>query len=219
MSFVEIPAPHGRLEGLLWEVESPAAAAIVCHPHPQRGGTMHNHVTYRIARAFRDQRIAALRFNFRGVGRSTGSYDEGRGELDDARGALEYLLQKYPGLPQIAAGFSFGGRIALQLTLGDARLAKVLAVGLAVNLFDYGFIRQLRKPAAFIQAENDEYADLNTVRALIAQVPAPHQLFVLPGSDHLCTRWLKELEEVATRAVSWLLSVDHEAAERVERHR
>ncbi len=212
MSFVEIPAPHGRLEGLLWEVESPAAAAIVCHPHPQHGGTMHNHVTYRIARAFRDQRVAALRFNFRGVGRSTGTYDEGRGELDDALRALEYLLQKYRGLPLIAAGFSFGGRIALQLTLADDRLAKVLAAGLAVNLYDYGFIRQLRKPAAFIQAENDEYADLNAVRELVGQVPAPRELFVVPSSDHLCTRRLKELEEVASKAVRWLLSVDQEAA-------
>ena len=93
MSFVEISAPHGRLEGLLWDVELPVAAAIVCHPHPQHGGTMHNHVTYRIAHAFREHRVAVLRFNFRGVGRSTGSYDEGRGELDDARRALEYLLE------------------------------------------------------------------------------------------------------------------------------
>jgi alpha/beta superfamily hydrolase len=212
MSFVEISAPHGRLEGLLWDVESPVAAAIVCHPHPQHGGTMHNHVTYRIARAFREHRVAALRFNFRGVGRSTGSYDEGRGELDDAQRALEYLLEKYRGLPPIAAGFSFGARTALQLTLADDRVAKVLAAGLAVSLFDYDFIRKLRRPAAFIQAENDEYADLDAVRDLIAQVPPPHQLFVVPGSDHLGTRRLKELEEVASKAVGWLLSVDHEAA-------
>jgi len=212
MSFVEIPAPLGTLEGLLWDVESPVAAAIVCHPHPQQGGTMHNHVTYRIARAFREHRVAALRFNFRGVGRSTGAYDEGRGELDDARSALGYLLQRYRGLPLVAAGVSFGGRIALQLTLADARVAKVLAAGLAVRLFDYGFIRQLRRPAAFIQAENDEYADLDAVRDLIAQVPPPRELFVVPGSDHLCTGRLKELEEVASKAVGWLLSVDHEAA-------
>jgi alpha/beta superfamily hydrolase len=212
MSFVEIPAPHGTLEGFLWDVESPVAAAIVCHPHPQHGGMMHNHVTYRIARAFREHRVAALRFNFRGVGRSTGVYDEGRGELDDARSALDYLLQRYRDLSPLAAGFSFGGRIALQLTLADDRVAKVLAAGLAVRLFDYGFIRRLRRPAAFIQAENDEYADLDAVRDLIAQVPPPRELFVVPGSDHLCRRRLKELEEVAGKAVSWLLSVDHEAA-------
>jgi len=212
MSFVEIPAPHGRLEGFLWDVESPSAAAIVCHPHPQHGGTMHNHVTYRIARAFRDQRVAALRFNFRGVGRSTGTYDEGRGELDDAQRALEYLLQKYESLPLIAAGFSFGARIALQLALADARVAKALAAGLAVRLFDYGFIRQLRKAAAFIQADKDEYADLEAVRELIAQVPGPRELFVVPGSDHLCTGRLKELEEAAGKAVGWLLSVDQKAA-------
>ncbi len=216
MSFVDIAAPHGRLEGFLWSVESPRAAAVVCHPHPQHGGTLHNHVAYRIARAFRDQQVAALRFNFRGVGRSTGSYDQGHGELDDARVALRFLAAKYPGISLIAAGFSFGGRIALQLAVAEASVAKVLAAGLAVDLFDYSFVRELRKPVAFIQSENDEYGDLQKVRALIAQAPPPRELFIVPSSDHLCTGRLKELEGVASQAVRWLLSVDHEAADRVE---
>jgi uncharacterized protein len=217
MSFVDIPAPHGQLEGFLWSVESPRAAAVVCHPHPQHGGTMHNHVTYRIARAFRDQQVAALRFNFRGVGRSTGTYGEGAGELDDARSALAFLGKQYAGIPLYGAGFSFGGRIALQLADAEPRVVKVLAVGLAVALFDYSFVTRLRKPIAFIQSENDEYGPLPEVEALIAQVPPPRQLFVVPGSDHLCTGRLKELEEVASSAVRWLLSVDHEPAHRIER--
>jgi alpha/beta superfamily hydrolase len=217
MSFVDIPAPHGRLEGFLWAVESPRAAAVVCHPHPQHGGTMHNHVAYRIARAFRDQQVAALRFNFRGVGRSTGTYDEGRGELEDAHSALDFLEAQYPGIPLYIAGFSFGSRIALRLAVSESRIMKVLAAGLAVDLFDYGFIKELRKPAAFIQADRDEYADLPKVESLIAQVPGPRKLFVIPDSDHLCTGRLKELEEVASSAVCWLLSVDQEAADRIER--
>src|SRR5262249_44748181 len=158
-------------------------------------------VTYRIARAFRDRHVAALRFNFRGVGRSTGTYGEGRGELEDARSALEFLRPKYSGVPLIAAGFSFGGRIALQLAVADERASKVLAAGLAVDLFDYSFVRHLRKPAAFIQSENDEYGALDRVRELIAQLPAPRELFVVPSSDHLCTGRLKQLEAVAAQAV------------------
>ncbi len=217
MSFVDIPAPHGSLEGFLWAVESPQAAAVVCHPHPQHGGTMHNHVAYRIARAFRDQGVSALRFNFRGVGKSTGSYDEGRGELEDAHHALDFLQEKYPGIPLYIAGFSFGSRIALRLAVSEPRIERVLAAGVAVDLFDYSFIKELRKPAAFIQADRDEYADLSKVESLIAQVPGPRQLFVIKDSDHLCTGRLKELEEVATNAVRWLLSVDQKAADRIER--
>ena len=217
MSFVDIPAAHGKLEGLLWEVASPRAAAIVCHPHPQHGGTMHNHVAYRIARAFRDRAVAALRFNFRGVGRSTGIYDEGRGERQDAMLALDFLVERFPDVPAIAAGFSFGARIALQLGVDDARATKVLAVGLAMDLFDYGFVRNLARPAAFIQSENDEYGAVSKVRELVAQLRSPHQLFVVPGADHLCTGRLEQLEAAATEAVKWLLAVDDEPAHRVER--
>ncbi len=216
MSFVDISAPHGRLEAFLWSVESPVAAAVVCHPHPVHGGTMHNHVAYRIARAFREQHVSALRFNFRGVGRSTGTFDEGRGELEDARLALDFLEKQYPGVPLIAAGFSFGARIALQLAAGEPRVKKALAAGLALDLYDYGFVKEIHKPMAFIQSDNDEYGALPKVEALIAQIPPPRQLFVVPQSDHLCTGRLKELEGVANRSVRWLLTVDHEAAEGIE---
>ncbi len=204
MSFVDIPAPHGRLEGLLWTVDCPRAAAVVCHPHPQHGGTMHNHVTYRIAQAFRDAGVSALRFNFRGVGSSTGSYDEGRGELEDAKAALDFIAQQLPGEPITSAGFSFGSRIALKLA-ADARVRKVLAVGLAVDLFDFDFIKSLEKPKAFIQADRDEYGSLAKVKALLAEVRPPKKLFVVPECDHLATGRLEAFSEVARKAVSWLL--------------
>jgi alpha/beta superfamily hydrolase len=217
VSFVDIKATHGRLEGLLWAVDGARAAAVVCHPHPQHGGTMHNHVTYRLARAFRDHGVTSLRFNFRGVGRSTGVYDEGRGELADAVAALDFLQGLYPELPLYGAGFSFGARVALQLGASDARVKKLLAAGLAVSLFDYSFVTRLAKPIAFIQAERDEYGPLAKVEALLAEVPAPHKLFVVPASDHLCTGRLKELEGAASEAVRWLLAVDDEGARGVER--
>src|SRR5258706_104046 len=98
-------------------VQAARAAAVVCHPHPLHGGTMHNHVTYRLAQAWRDAGVACVRFNFRGVGRSTGAHDEGRGEVDDAAAALDWLAQQTPGVPLYASGFSFGSRAALALGL------------------------------------------------------------------------------------------------------
>src|SRR5688572_6016313 len=114
MSFVDLPAPHGHLEALFWRVEGARAAAAVCHPHPLHGGTMHNHVAYRIADAFRQAGVSTVRFNFRGVGRSTGTYDEGRGEVDDARAALDFLQREHPGIPLYLGGFSFGSRVVLK---------------------------------------------------------------------------------------------------------
>lgn len=217
MSFVDIPVAHGRLEALLWKVDEAVGSVVVCHPDPQHGGTMHNHLTYRLARAFRDQRVNALRFNFRGVGRSTGEYDEGRGEVDDARAALDFLAQQHPGLPLYAAGFSFGSRVALQLAVDEVRVQKVLAAGLAIDLLDFSFAKGLRKPKAFIQSERDEYGPLEKVRAWVAELPPPRELFVVAEANHLCAGRLDAFEAAATEAVSWLLAVDHKSAHRVER--
>jgi len=205
MSFEDIPVSHGRLESLYWSVEKPVAAAIVCHPHPLHGGTMHNHVTYRLAQAWRDASVACVRFNFRGVGRSTGKHDEGRGEVDDAQAALDWLAAQVPGVPLYASGFSFGSRTALKLTMREPRVQKVLAVGVAVDLFDMQFVSGLSKPAAFIHADQDEYGKLENVQKLLAQVKAPHALFVVAESDHLCTGRLDAFSEQAKAAVSWLL--------------
>jgi alpha/beta superfamily hydrolase len=193
------------LEALFWRVESPRAAAIVCHPHPLFGGTMHNHVAYRIADALRANGVSALRFNFRGVGRLTGVHDEGRKEVDDAQAALDYLAREQPHVPLWVAGFSFGARVALKLATEDARVSQSLAVGLATNLFDYSFVSQLTKPKAFIQAEHDEYAELDKVRALIDSLAPPKKLWVLPQSGHLCTGRLDDFRALALEAASWLL--------------
>src|ERR1700687_1188599 len=204
MSFLDIPAPQGRLEGLLQQPSQPIAAALVCHPHPQHGGTMHNHVTYRIAQAFKNGNAAALRFNFRGVGRSTGVYDQGQGELEDAKAALTFLSELFPGLPLYAAGFSFGCRVALQLASQEPAIKAVLGVGLAVRLFDFEFAKTINQPKALIQAERDEYGSLDEVNALVAQMSPPKKLFIVPGAAHLCTGQLKSFERVASGAVSWI---------------
>jgi uncharacterized protein len=205
MSFVDIPVSHGRLEALFWKVEGARSAAVVCHPHPLHGGTLHNHVTYRTADALRKAGVSALRFNFRGVGRSTGSYDDGRGEVDDARAALDWLQHQQPGVPLLVAGFSFGSRVALQLSAEDPRVERVLLVGAALRLFSFGVARDLHKPKAFIHADHDEYAPLEDVRRLVEETPPPHQLFVVTDSDHLCTGRLDAFEQEAAQAVTWLL--------------
>ncbi|MBK7859098.1 MAG: alpha/beta fold hydrolase [Archangiaceae bacterium] len=207
MSFVDLPVPHGKLEALHWAVEHPRAAAIVCHPHPLHGGTMHNHVTYRLAQAWRDAQVSCVRFNFRGVGRSTGAHDEGRGEVDDARAALDFIEKETPGVPLYASGFSFGSRTCLRLALDDTRITKVLAVGVAVDMYDMEFITALEKPVAFIHADTDEYGKLENLRALLGRLKAKHQLFVVQQSDHLCTGRLDAFSEQAKAAVAWLMAV------------
>ena len=123
--------PAGKLEAMLEEPEheEPVEAALVCHPHPLHGGTMHNKVVYRLARGLRKSGCVVLRFNFRGVNLSEGEYDHGVGEVDDALAGLAELRTRYPGLPALVAGFSFGSRVALRLAKNDASLTRAIAVG------------------------------------------------------------------------------------------
>jgi alpha/beta superfamily hydrolase len=207
VSFVDLPISHGLLEGFIWDVEAPRAAVVVCHPHPQHGGTMHNHVTYRIAQAFRDAGVSALRFNYRGVGRSTGTYDEGRGEVDDAEAALDFLRKRVgDNVPLYVAGFSFGSRVALRLAVRDSRVQKVMAVGIAVDLFDYDFARKLTKPKAFVHADRDEYGALANVEKFIGELPGPKKLFVVSECTHLAPGRLDAFLDVTREAVAWLQS-------------
>src|SRR5579872_5083683 len=126
-----IPGPAGRLEALLEEPDdrAPKEAVLICHPHPKFGGTMHNKVVYRMARAMRRAGAVALRFNYRGVNMSEGTYDDGIGELEDARAAFELLRSRYPELPFSLAGFSFGSRIILRLGCEIAGADRLIAVG------------------------------------------------------------------------------------------
>lgn len=204
VSFIDIEVPHGRLEALLSDVAQPVGAAVVCHPHPAHGGTMHNHVTYRLAHAWRDANVAALRFNFRGVGRSTGEYDDGVGELDDAAHAFAFLAHRFDGVPRYASGFSFGARTALQLAIREPRVRGVIAVGLPIDMFDVSFVQQVRCPVAFVHSDTDEFGALANMRELLQTVSAPHRLFVVPEADHLCNGRLEAFSGAAAQAVSWL---------------
>jgi len=192
-----LDGPAGRLEALLEAPEDaePRAVAVVCHPHPLYGGTMHNKVVYRVARALRGSGHAVLRFNFRGVSKSEGRHAEGAGEIDDARAALEWLRSRYPGLPYTLAGFSFGGRVALSLACGLADVARVIALGFPAKRDPVGVLAQCTIPKIFIQSTHDEFGPPPEMEAFFLLVAKPKRLIWVAAEDHFFAGGLDELEQ------------------------
>jgi uncharacterized protein len=198
MSFsmqLTIPGPAGPLESLL-DVPSPAAggvtppvraAVVFAHPHPQFGGTMHTRAVYHGAKGLVRIGCAVLRFNFRGVGSSAGAYDEGRGEVDDFRAALNEMHERYPDVPLWAAGFSFGSWIALETGATDPRVSVLIAVAPPVTREGYDFSNTLEstKPKFFVQGERDELCPLKDLRAFYARCHEPKEMAIVEGATHL----------------------------------
>lgn len=195
---MRIPVSHGWLEAALKEPEgAPRAAAVVCHPHPVHGGTMHTKAVYRTAQAFNEAGIVALRFNFRGVGTSTGSYDQGHGEQDDARAALDWLEHAYPSLPLLVGGFSFGSLVGLRVGVEEERVVGLLGLGLPVELDDYDFswLAEAGKPLLVVQGEEDEFGPGPAVAEAVEPLGGHVTLVRIPGADHYFTDRLDELRE------------------------
>lgn len=199
---LHIPAPHGRLEAILKEPRGGGAraAALVLHPHPLHGGTMHNKVVFRTARGLEDAGAVTLRVNFRGVGHSTGEHTGARGgEQEDARVALDYLKEKYPSLPVFLAGFSFGARVGLEVGTRDERVNYLVGVGTPVGIpereYDFSFIEDCRKPLLLVHGERDEFGSVPDLRALAARLPAEAQVRVqiIPNAGHFFDEQLEEL--------------------------
>jgi hypothetical protein len=188
--------PAGRLEALLEEPEDgePREAALVCHPHPQHGGTMHNKVVYRIARGLRSTGAVVLRFNYRGVNLSEGQYAHGEGELEDARAALAYLRERFPALPFTLAGFSFGSRIVLKLGCEGIGARRVIAVGFPTTYKDRSFLEGCTVPKVFLQSTRDQYGPLSELEPLVASLAAPKKLIVVEAGDHFFAGALDQLE-------------------------
>jgi hypothetical protein len=191
-----IPGPAGRLEALLEEPEdgAPREAALVCHPHPQHGGTMHNKVVYRIARGLRSTGSVVLRINYRGVNLSEGKYDDGEGELEDARAALDYLRGRYPALPFTLAGFSFGSRIALRLGCGIAN--RVIAVGFPATYKDKASLETCTTPRVFIESTHDQFCSVEQIESIVRALPEPKKLYLIEAQDHFFAGALDALEAV-----------------------
>ena len=198
--------PAGRLEALLEEPEDrePREAALVCHPHPQHGGTMHTKAVYRIARGLRTAGAVVLRFNYRGVNLSEGEYAHGEGELEDARAALDYLRGRYPDLPFTLAGFSFGSRIVLRLgceglRLGAMAARRVIAVGFPTTYKDNSYLKDCTVPKVFVQSTRDQYGPVSELEPLVASLAEPKKLVLVDAADHFFAGALPELErEIAS---------------------
>lgn len=197
-----IDGPAGKLEALLEEPEDsdPVEACLICHPHPLYGGTMHNKVVYRIARGMRRAGAVVLRFNFRGAGSSGGTHDEGRGEVEDARAALDFLRGRYAGLPYSLAGFSFGSRMILKLgcSLAPPEPRRLIAVGFPTRMGHFDFLATCTVPKYFIQSTNDVHGPRRELEAAFAGFAEPRHLQFIEAGDHFFEGALDELEQTIT---------------------
>ena len=191
-----IAGPVGPLDVLLEQpAATPAHTAVVFgHPHPLHGGTMHTKVVFRATKALASAGCAVLRFNFRGVGRSAGRFDEGAGEIEDFHAALTLMHTRYPAAELLAAGMSFGAWVASMAGARDDRVAAILGLAPPVNRYDFSDVRRSTKEKFFIHADQDEICPLPAMRAFFAELPEPKRLFVIQGATHL---FVEKLDVVA----------------------
>jgi len=199
-----LEGPAGRLEAILWKPASqarPLLAALVCHPHPLFGGTMHNKVVYQAAKSLDALGLPVLRFNFRGAGMSAGTHDRGRGELGDVVAALDFLAGKFAGVPLLVAGFSFGCWVGLQVGCADERVRELIGLGTPVNSTDFSFLRNCEKPKLFVQGAQDEHGEVGKVRALVQSLPGENSLVVVAGANHF---FVGKLDQVDAAIRGWL---------------
>ncbi|MGH9932965.1 MAG: alpha/beta hydrolase [Pyrinomonadaceae bacterium] len=202
-----IPVQHGQLEAILKEprIGAHSGVALVLHPHPLGGGTMHNKVVFRAASALNDAGLIALRINFRGVGQSTGGHDEGQGELEDVRAGLQYLATTYPGQPITLCGFSFGARVGLEVGLADNRVRQLISIGTPLDKYDFRFLEACEKPILLVHGSEDEFGNVARLQELVTvirQHNANLELYIIKGADHFFAGHLDELKHAITNWVN-----------------
>ena len=182
----EIPGPVGPLEAR-WNIPAgpPRAAVVLAHPLPTAGGTMHTRVVFQAARALARIGCLVLRFNFRGVGRSAGAWDSGRGELDDYRAAVAFTASQYPAVEIWAAGFSFGSYIAMTVGADEARVCALIAIAPPVHTYDFTSVKMSPKPTFIIHGESDELISLKLVRHFYGELQEPKELVEIDRANHL----------------------------------
>jgi uncharacterized protein len=184
----DLTGPAGRLEALIDEPSgAPRAAVVFAHPLPTHGGTMHTKAVFQGAKGLVRIGCVVLRFNFRGVGRSEGTFDQGPGEMEDFRAALDYMNERYPGVPLWAAGFSFGAWIALETGATDDRVSVLIGIAPPVTKqgYDFSNTRSSTKPKFFVQGEADDICPIQDMWKFYGEVPEPKELVVIDAADHL----------------------------------
>jgi len=193
-----IPGHAGRLEAIYKEAEpaagSPPRAAVVCHPHPQHQGTMHNKVVFRAARALAEVGFATLRFNFRGVGQSEGAYGQMVGERGDARAALEWMIERHPDAEIVMAGFSFGAATGLPVGCEHPRVGRLLGIGMPVMKYALTELMTCAKPKYFVHGTLDEFGPIAQMNSWFADLPEPKRLARIDGADHFFNGHLDEYQ-------------------------
>jgi len=198
----KLAGPAGTLEALLEEPDhrEPRMAAVLCHPHPLYGGTMHNKVVYRMAHGLRRAGIVVLRFNFRGVGASEGEHAHLEGEIEDARSALFWLRARYPDFPYALAGFSFGSRVITRLGCAAQEAAFLMAAGFPTRLGPLDYLESCATPKIFIQSTNDQFGPRAELEAMYERIARPKELHWIEAADHFFAGALEPLEEQVFRA-------------------
>lgn len=200
-----IAGPAGRLEAILWtptRAGTPVLAAVLCHPHPLFGGTMHNKVVYQAAKSLDALGIPVLRFNFRGAGLSAGHHDSGQGERGDVQAAIDFLAAQFPAVPLLVGGFSFGSWVGLQAGCGDARVQELLGLGIPVNSSNFAYLASCAKPKLIVQGTNDEHGAWEKVEEIVARMPGETRLVFVQDANHFFVGRLDQLDLAIT---NWLL--------------
>lgn len=192
-----VPASHGELEAILKEPPGGIkGAGLVCHPHPLGGGTMHNKVVFRAASGLLDAGLATLRFNFRGVGASTGEHDEGRGEQQDVRDALDYMSANFPGKEITQAGFSFGTWVGSRVAIGDDRVVRLISIGTPVDKYaGFDYLDELRKPILFVHGDSDDFGSVDSLKKLVDRLSrvTETKLVIFENCGHFFENHLDQL--------------------------
>jgi uncharacterized protein len=191
---VDLYGTAGRLEALYRELQDPAGVAVVCHPHPLGGGTLHNKVVFRAARGLESANVATLRFNFRGTGLSGGKHDEGEGEQDDVTAAIEWVKKKHPGIKLFVGGFSFGAWVSSRVACETPEVDAMFLIGTPVNKYDFGHLRHCERPMLFVHGTQDEHGDVGKLETLVQGVRNAETV-IITGADHFFTKQLEMLEE------------------------
>ena len=202
--------PVGQLETLLNAgAENPKYVALVCHPHPVYGGTLHNKVVFHTMKALNSFGFPVLRFNFRGAGLSQGEHSNGIGEVEDVRAALDWLEEQYRQ-PIIFAGFSFGAAVGLRAACPDPRVHALLGLGTPVapiddRSYDFNFLRDCTKPKLFVSGARDQFGPRAKLQELVASVAEPKKLVIIEGADHFFEGRLREVRDAIENWVRELL--------------
>jgi uncharacterized protein len=195
-----LDGPAGQLEALLNSgAENATHAALVCHPHPVFGGTMHNKVVFHAMKALNSFGFPALRFNFRGTGLSHGEHDHGHGEVDDVHAALNWLDREFQ-LPLIFAGFSFGAAVGLNAACADDRVKALIGLGTPVapvdeRSYEFSFLRSCDKPKLFVSGSRDQFGPRAKLEQLVNSLHEPKKLVIIESADHFFEGRLREMRE------------------------